>query len=102
MLPFWRLPFARQEPDGHFGRAGGDCEGGGTGVDPTFDAGMTGEVCFTGPPMALRFIGPPIEPCARAGALPQRPRMTSTSTALFIGPSFHSVQEPGRQDCTSL
>jgi hypothetical protein len=57
---------------------------GATAVEPAFVAGITGELCFNGPPMAVGFFGPPTAFCASAGALPHRLRIRVMAAAFFM------------------
>jgi hypothetical protein len=90
-------PFEGQLPAGHLTMAAG----GETAADPTLFAGITGELCLTGPPIdagpgtGLCFGGPPTELCAEAVLRAVFPRKyivtTRISGACFIAASYHET-----------
>ena len=89
--------FRRATARGHSTTAAG----GETAADPTLFAGITGELCLTGPPIdagpgtGLCFGGPPTELCAEAvlrAAFPRKYIVTTRiSGACFIAASYHET-----------
>jgi hypothetical protein len=66
-----------------------------TGADPALLAGITGEVCFTGPPTTLDLpFGPPTEFCAKAGlANAQSTRIDMTALLVMDDFPFKSRRQ---------
>lgn len=95
--PVLARPFGGQLPAAHLTTT----VGGATGADPTLFAGITGELCFTGPPIdaepptGLCFGIPPTAFCAEAelrAAIPTKDRMaTMIIDACFIATSYHET-----------
>jgi hypothetical protein len=64
---------------------GDDVDGGEMGADPVLLTGITGDVCFTGPPTTLDLLfEPPTAFCAKAGLANAQSTTTDRTAALFI------------------
>lgn len=74
-----------------------------TEVETVLLAGITGDVCFTAPPMATGlFLAPPTALCAKAGLAKAQRTMAEINTPLFIRDSFQAVLMAGDWRRTSV